>query len=459
MGAVLGVLAVLPMLVALSGFMVDDAFVTARYAANVAAGAGYVFNVGDAPTDGVTPLGFCVLLAPFARGASPVLGAFIAAKWLGACAWLVGAAALGAAIARVGGGRFRYAALLLVAASAPLGAWAAAGMETGLVLGLGAVAVAMRALGRERWGLACAGVAAGLRPELIPWAVALALGPTSDGQGLGVEARFLRVVAVLALPGLAALVRGLAFGSALPLSLLAKAPSATLGAAYAGACVLLTGVLAMVAWRRLPSWAKGLELAVVVHVASLVLAGGDWMPLSRLAVPVLPGAFLVAACALSSERPVFGALRVLVALAGELFAASRVGPAAAAVGSKRLRTLAELAPYLEGRVVATVDAGWVGVSAARVVDLAGITDPAVAALPGGHTSKRIPRGLFAARRVDALVMLVSPGKSMEPELIDTHFARWTELHVARLPGVAADFRVVAESTEPHYVVLHRVARE
>jgi len=465
-GAALGIGAALPMLCALADFMVDDAWVTARYASNLASGGGYALNAGDAATDGVTPLGFAWLLAPFARGAQPVVAAFVAAKWLGAVAWLVGAGCLGAALASLGGSRRRYLALLLVAASAPLGAWAVAGMETGLVTGLAALAVASRALGRERSAWVAASLVAAWRPELVPWAVSLALAPSRDAERQGVDAGVahaaaqlavrLRALAVVLLPVLGvALCRWGVFGSPLPLSFRAKAPSLPLGGSYALACFLLSGVVAMCAWRRLAPWARGLGVAVLVHFVAVALAGGDWMPLSRLVVPVLPAAFLVAGAALAVGGRFDAALRVGLALAGELFAVTRAGGAAATVGEKRRRTLEELAPHLAGRTAATVDAGWVGAAATRVVDLAGITDPAVAALPGGHTSKRIPSGFLDARDVDALVLLLAPGKRLEPRLEDTPFARWTELHVVHLPGVAARFCVVAESHEPHYAVLHR----
>ncbi len=465
-GACLGALAAVPMIVALSGFMVDDALVTARYATNLARGGGYALNPGEPPTDGVTPLGWAFVLMPFARGGRPVVSAFLAAKGLGVLAWLVGAGFLGAAVASLGGARRRFLALLLVAASAPLGAWAVAGMETGFVTGLASVAVASRALGRERLVSVVVSLAAALRPELVPWAFAVTVAPMRDEVGERIEAdddrqgerlatRVRRAVLVF-LPTLAvALVRWQAFGNPLPLSSRAKAPILTLGASYAFACLLLSGVVAMVAWRRLAPWARGIGGAVLVHFLAVMLAGGDWMPLSRLVVPVLPGAFLVAASALATAGRIDVVLRMGLALAGELFAIVRVGPSAATVGEKRLRTLDELAPHLAGRTAATVDAGWVGAAAARVVDLAGITDPAVAALPGGHTSKRIPPGFLDARGVDALVLLLAPGKELQAELEETHFARWTELHVVHLPGVAADYCVVAESREPHYAVLHR----
>ena len=63
-----GALAALVPAALLRGFTVDDALITARYAAHLARGLGYRFNAAGAVTDGVTPLGFPYLLAPFARG-------------------------------------------------------------------------------------------------------------------------------------------------------------------------------------------------------------------------------------------------------------------------------------------------------------------------------------------------------------------------------------------------------
>jgi hypothetical protein len=456
----MGVLAALPMLVWLRGFMVDDALVTARYAANLAAGAGYVMNPGEPATDGVTPLGWAFVLAPFARGDEPGLGAFEAAKLLGAGAWLGGAALLGVAVGRLGGAKTRYLALGLVLCSAPLGAWALAGMETGVVLALGSVAVAARAIGREGLVLGAVSLVAWLRPELVPWALTLALAPESrafidTGQ---LRRRAVRAMTVLGVVASAAAVRWLAFGAALPLSSRAKAPDLTLGENYAVACFLLGGALVALAWRRLAPWVRGVTVAVLVHHVAVALAGGDWMPLSRLVVPALPGAVLVSAAALSLARPWLALGRLALALAGEVFAASRAGPAASRVGAKRLAVVREVGESLRGRTVATVDAGWVGLRAARVVDLAGITDPAVAALPGGHTSRAIPRGFLEARGVDALVLLVATGQSLGESLAVTPFARVTERRIARLPGVEEEYCKVAESTDPHYVVLHRCDR-
>src|SRR5204862_350726 len=66
-------------------------------------------------------------------------------------------------------------------------------------------------------------------------------------------------------------------------------------------------------------------------------------------------------------------------------------------------------PLAGAKVVAALDVGWVGaVSDFTLLDLAGVTDEAVAMLPGGHTSKRVDDALLRHRDVDALVLLTYP---------------------------------------------------
>ncbi|WP_437931950.1 hypothetical protein WMF37_22755 [Sorangium sp. So ce291] len=473
--ALVGALSALLPALALSGFTVDDALITARYAHHLARGLGYRFNAAGPVTDGVTPLGWALVLAPFASGGP--LAALAAAKALGVLAWTLAAGALALAVDRTSGRRARFAALLLLPASAPLGAWSAAGMETGVVAALGALAVALPALGRALAGAACAGVAAALRPELLPFALVVALStqaaPRRERDREGGEApprparpawgRGLAALALAGLPFVAVAAARLAiFGRAAPLAALAKAPDAALGARYALACFLLTGPAALVAplaWRALPAWPRGLLAAVAVHFLAVAAAGGDWMPLSRLVVPALPAVVLAAAHVASVADARATALRIALALAGELFVMVRVGPTAARVGGERLRVVEELRGALAGaEVVAALDIGWLGAATgATLVDLAGVTDPAIAALPGGHTTKRIPGALLDARKVDALVLLLTEGQALASPWTASRFARGVEQHVARLPGAGEAFAPVAVSGVPHlrYVVLRR----
>ena len=106
------------------------------------------------------------------------LAALRAAKLLGAGAWIIAAAVLAIAVDRAvtfnptplphRPAIARLTALLLLTASAPLAAWSVAGMETGLVIALATLAVALRQLDRPRAGAAAAGLSAALRPELSP---------------------------------------------------------------------------------------------------------------------------------------------------------------------------------------------------------------------------------------------------------------------------------------------------
>jgi hypothetical protein len=136
-----------------------------------------------------------------------------------------------------------------------------------------------------------------------------------------------------------------------------------------------------------------------------------------------------------------------------VYLAAALGPSARGVGPDRERLIRQATPALAGaKSVAALDVGWVGaVDDFAVVDLAGVTDEAVAMLPGGHTSKRVDDSLLRRRDVDALVLLTAP-----PPF--EGYAREVERRVALLPTVQ-DFRVVASlplgPAGQRYVVLRR----
>lgn len=462
--AALGALLALLPALALRGFTVDDALISARYAENLAHGAGYRFNARGASTDGVTPLGWPCLLAPFA-GAGP-LAALAAAQILGVLAWMIAAAVLAVAVDKIAGKRARYAALLLLAASSPLAAWSVAGMETGLVIALAALAASLGRLDRARSSALLAGLAAAMRPEMIPWAAVLSIAPPRRGSAAAARPpwdRALRIALALLPPVSVALLRVAIFGRAAPLSRFAKPSDEMLGARYALACFLLTGPLALLAplaWRRLDGFARVLLLSIGIHFLAVAVAGGDWMPLSRLVAPVLPAVILLAAeiAAVADLRATLA--RFALALAGEIFQTVKVAPAAAHVTEARLHLIEELrAPLAGARVIAALDIGWLGAATdATIVDLAGLTDPAIAVLPGGHTSKAIPASLLDARGVDALVLQIKEGEARREPWTTSYFARAVELRLARIPEIDAAFGVKAESTVPHlhYVVLTRI---
>ncbi len=445
------------------GFTVDDALIPARYAHHLATGAGYVFNRGGPSTDGVTPLGFAQLLVPFASDGAP--GAHVAAKWLGLLATSIGAGAVAWAIARMTGSALKWLGLLAMFASLPVAAWAGAGLETGLVAGIVAVAASLRASAvADLLGVVLLGVASALRPELLPMTLALATprGPSATGPLELARDHAGRAALAVAPFVLVAVSRYFLFGRAAPLSSLAKAPNVSLGLMYAVACALLAGPVALAVpfgWATTRAYVRFMALAVAVHLAAVAFAGGDWMPLSRLVVPAVPVIALVLAALAATGSRAGTALRVGLVLASYGWVWAGQGAKAANVERDRGALIEAAAPALrDARVIASIDVGWVGVAApeATVIDLAGVTDPAVATLPGGHTSKRLPPGFLDDRGVDALVLMLGPDAAVSEPWVETRFARGSEYAAAfglRDPN-AFKPAYVHERT-PRYVVLVR----
>jgi hypothetical protein len=419
------------------GFTVDDALISTRVAHQLALGRGYRFNPGGPRVDAVTPLGWAHLLVPLAHGSA--WQALARASLIGAALWVLAAGALGHRCAACCSGWRLVLLGLVLATCLPLGAWASAGMETALVMALGVLA-----LGPGLLAAACAGLAAAWRPELVPWAAVLAFG-----GALGRRAPLVERSAALALalgPALAvALVRAAVFGHAAPLAVFAKPSDAEHGLRYALGSVLLSGppflLLAPRAWRGLPRERLALAAALGVHGVVLAGVGGDWMPLWRLAMPVLPGVVLLGAELLgrSSAPACLGRAVAVFACAALLHAGQ--GSAVRAVRETRERMSRELEPLLAGaRRVASLDVGWVGAAAdVEVLDLAGVTDPTVAILPGGHTSKRLPDDFLTRRSPDALVLLESVADAPSPQ--QRAYAREVERRLARLRGAERFVRV------------------
>jgi hypothetical protein len=434
------------------GFSVDDALITARVAAHIASGIGHRFNSTGPVVDAVTPLGFAYVLAPASEG--DPLRALYFAKWLGAVAGLVAMAWLGASIARTSGRVLRWAVLVPLALSAPLAAWCVSGMETGVV-----VLFATLALSAGSLAPLASGLAAAFRPELVLWSATLCFG-----RSIARRSSPGKVFAALALavgPAVfVAVLRFMLFGHPAPLAVWAKPSDMTHGLFYVLAALIWSGAPALVAapigLRKLDAESRAIVAAVAAHCLALILAGGDWMALFRLFVPVLPGLFLVGARLASFASP--WATLARVALASGVSAALLVdkGQATRGVLRARLALIAGARPALAGaRRVAALDVGWVGAATqADIVDLAGVTDPVIARLPGGHTSKRLPPGFLRGRGVDALVLLV---EGAAPESLRR--AVWSRVVEARAGQEAEDLGFKVErslelsGTSQRYLVL------
>lgn len=453
-GGLLASLLTLAAAIALRRFVVDDAWIPARYAEHLAGGLGYRFNAGGAVTDGVTPLPWAPWLAVWVRLGAPALLVARATSLLGmlTAAWLVGRA-----VALRDGGFVRFAPLL-VFGSAPVGAWAVGGLETGAVVALVAAGVTAA---RATVSTSALGLAAALRPECLPMVVVLAVArpgthAARGARGLAAAAPFAAVVGA----------RLACFGSPVPLSVLAKPADLSHGWPYVAAGLLLLGAPAFaIAPRALTSpsqrEARWQLASVIVHAGAVAWAGGDWMPLSRLLLPALPPLVLAGAALASDAPPWLGAARAAVCAGALAFAWATGGRASMADIAGTREALIELArgPLRDRRSVAALDVGWVSAATReRVVDLAGLTDPAIAALPGGHTSKQIPAAFLDDRGVDSLVLLRRRGCGRGCVRGDGGpFERAVEARLAEDPWVAERFVVGATvSAGPlTYVVLTR----
>jgi hypothetical protein len=415
-----------------SGFCVDDALIPIRYAQNLTAGHGYAMSAGAPRSDGVTPLPWTFIVLPFAyRGSA--WDALSGLKTVGIAMHGVTCALVAHRAASDLRARSWAAALILLGMilATPIAAWAASGMEVELAALLVAISVATELSRPARAALA--GLAATIRPELGAFAVTLALGDVLATEGRAVRPRGLVVAFVLAAGPFAAvaLVRAAVFGHAAPLSVAAKPSDMAHGALYAAAAAIAAvgplAAFAPIAIAR-DSRARALAAACVAHLVGVVLVGGDSMPLARLLVPVAPAFFVLAARAAARASAPAVVLRALLVLAVDFFGLVKWAPDARRTLHDRKTLVAAAAPLLANRhAVASVDIGWVATATdATLVDLAGVTDPEIAYLPGGHTSKSVSPSLLESRGTDMLIVLEkdgAPGRIVEARLLASSYVR------------------------------------
>jgi hypothetical protein len=288
----LAVVASLAFAVACDG-LVDDAYIQFRYAANLAAGAGPVFNPGERIEGasggvwigalalgsrltgleaGIVGRALSLLLAPLATLLAALPGRRLAGERAGALAAAIWAALPTPAL---------YAATGLETAAFAAALW---------LVAAGAVA--------ERAGSAAFGGAlvALLRPEGAVLA-ALAL---PAWRRLGRAGRAAVIAALLAGAAIAG-ARLAYYGAPLPRSVLVKgfaaAAPAAFGTAYLGRALLEWWPLLLAAPAALrPRRALPALLAALGWTAVVTLRGGDWMPGSRYLLPLLVVLVVAAAC-------------------------------------------------------------------------------------------------------------------------------------------------------------------
>ncbi len=296
------------------GFTIDDAFISFRYARNLALGHGLLFNLGE-HVEGYTNFLWTVLMAlPALLGADRFpFGMLLVAKGLGVILsvgtilllWQMGRRYRSASNSAMG--PITAAAPWALAASGAFAAWSVSGLETPLVTFLLVLAgyCLLRAERAPWWG-GCFVLAALTRPEPL-LLFGLVLLYRTGGRlrrralaGLGSDAL---ACVLFALPyGSFLLWRLRYYGNLLPNTYYAKVGEVTSHGltALAGAWYVLSGLLVLglgglclvamiplLARRTSPHYRLVL-LLFAAQVGIAVYEGGDWMPGYRFLVPTLP---------------------------------------------------------------------------------------------------------------------------------------------------------------------------
>lgn len=459
---------------ALWGYTVDDAYIVAQYARNLASGVGFTMNAGAPATDGVTaPLWVAPGWLAASVGASPIA----TAKLLGAVSGMgAGVQLLRTLRRRQGGLRMGCVALVLLAAQPTFATWAVAGLSSGLAALLVTLALPRAGSRGSRAGPWAAAAMFGVRPELVPAMLLLVGLPGAlRREAVGQAAQGLRVHLETWGPPLVGGIGIAAYrlsmsGELLPLSVQAKPASLADGGAYLlRALGMTTGGIGLVLVARALRVGQVRDRVVAVALItgwlSVALAGGDWMPGFRLLCPLLPlYVWLLAAVA----GPGRGWRPVLLALALSLVLpitdwCLRLPEVAGAQASRQThgRALAGyLAAHGPGTLVAAVDIGYLAYHGrVRVLDLGGVTEPAVGRLPGRHLDKRIPETLLRQRQPDWLLLhsRVPPNVAPDGRLL-TFSGYPVEHRVAAMAWVRRRFvvrRVFPYAARYHYILMRR----
>ncbi|HEX8821872.1 MAG TPA: glycosyltransferase family 39 protein [Archangium sp.] len=405
---------------------VDDAFILLRYAENLAAGHGPVFNVGER-VEGFTSPAMVVVEAAFLRlGVEPLL----AVKVLGLLWGLVLLWATMALARELYDSPWaRIVAGLLVALHTGVAVACVNGLETAPFAALVALGLYFHVRARSARDEGAAGLALALamlfRPEGgLPLVF---VGVSALWRWRREPDRWRRWVA-FALPALVLVVpvylaKAAWFGSFTPNTLLAKVPRAELGARLASGLSYLArygtthhGYLALLGLWLLAFKAdrrfRFLAVLATVWVGYIASVGGDWIPHARFLIPLVPIASVAIATALVFLWRVLGerlreAVRAPVRVGLVLLASAAVLPAALLQSQEvldqvQLDTLASLqarepmGAWLtsvggQGASVAMLDVGAVAYrSGLRIIDTGGLTDKRVARVM--HDSRGVYQG-------------------------------------------------------------------
>lgn len=435
--------------VLLFGYTMDDAFISFRYARNLARGEGLVYNRGEPPVEGYSNFLWTVLFAPvISWGWNPEL----VSKALGVACGL-GVLAVTLLLSRVisRGSRFQVLAPVFVASSPIIAMQAITGLETHL---FGLFFLAGVWLTLREWetqsrfplsALAFLGCAL-TRPEgvflfAVSLGAALALQNRPGGQSpprpFPAGWFVLSILLFGAAYGIYTVWRLAYFGSLIPNTFYAKTAGLRqvqegwgylkdFSVAHGGVFLYLMAFLALVFRWREPA-VRYLALTASVFIGMVVYEGGDWMPLFRLLAPVLPILFLffqegvrglheASRAWLHGRQPAMRAKALTAGVVAAMFGLSLAPLPAKAREALQRQGLYERAHRRYGRwlaantpsgePIALSDIGQFGYySDLPVIDLVGLTSPEIARTEGVLHEKKVDPEIVLARRPAHVVLV------------------------------------------------------
>lgn len=458
------------------GLIVDDAYISWRYALNLVDSGELTFNLGRAPVEGYTNFSWVMLSAGFAAVGvrpelvMPLLGLACAMALVVLVVRTGRRLAVEEAVEEDHASRFAGAcAALIVALTSGFGMYAVSGLETALYALLLFTASDALVRGRPAPFAALCAAAFLTRPDaaLLGVAGVAAFAARRRWRDAGVA---VGVFAAILVPYLAW--KLWMFGALAPNTLHAKHPSLADGVDYLRQALAPAwgtdwtrnqGMLLLVAAGALGAVWGGRSRRMftalwLLYALAAVGQGGDWMLAHRFFVPIMPWLALAAEAA---WRPRW---RVAVGLAVAVFAWSQVAQTARILAFYDHHTghdqaAVDLARSLraEGaRSVALFDIGLFGYAARDldIVDLGGLTDARIARAPGGHGRKQLDPAYLAERSPD-VVIITSPS----PAVIDGRGAVRirpnfeVERYLLELPWFGASYRYgyAVQATETHFL--------
>lgn len=476
-----------------SGYLIDDTFISFRYARNLLDGNGLVFNVGER-VEGYTNFLFVVLAAVAMRLhldpvlATKALSVAAAAVSLGCTAWME---RRGPALWAAQPGEHRWSRLVSpsVVLLLPLQAfayWAVASFETMLFTALltAALALLMRE-GIAAHGHASVALFAALaltRPEGIflfgAATAAFALAEWRSGRPNLAARHSMNAALFVGAVAPYVLWRWWYYGRLLPNTFYAKVTGDTAqlasGLRHAAdwileyplpaAALLLPAALVSPRLRTLSArypYCVAIYLVALAHAAYVVLVGGDFMPFFRFFVPILPLCCLLLAWSLGALAAIGpgGARFAHAAIAGAVlvnFAASHLSeqPYRAFVAHRTAVVGERVGAWLRAKrrpddVIALNTAGAVPyASGLSTIDMLGLTDAQIAQRPvyiasTGWAGHRKGWGDYVLARRPAAILWYNSAGAREPfylsdhELADNPFFRFFyRLRVQALPDTS-----------------------